>query len=71
MKKRLIRFAVFGVSALLIAILAYLAGVKRGVAHAIEDSEHFVLDTDVHDGYDYDLHIYLDGDHYLTTLFIG
>ena len=71
MKTRLVIAAIFGVSIAIAAFFAYRVGFKRGVYHAIADSEHFVLDTDVHDEYDYDLHIYLDDDHYLTTLFVG
>lgn len=71
MKKWIIKIAIFGIAAALAAFLAYRVGFNRGVHHAIADSEHFVLDTDVHDEYDYDLHIYLDDDHYLTTLFVG
>lgn len=71
MKMRIIAVAIFGASIAIAMTFAFRVGFKRGVAHAIEDSEHFVLDTDVHDAYDYDLHIFLDDDHYLTTLFVG
>lgn len=69
--KKLITIGLCIATAAIAAVLAYRIGVKRGVQHAIEDSEHFVLDTEVHDDYDYDLYIYLDGESYLTTLFIG
>ena len=71
MKKHIIIAAIFTTTIALAATLAYRIGFKRGVNHAIADSEHFVLEFDEHDEYDYDLHIYLDEDEYLTTLFIG
>lgn len=62
-----------GASILCIAaiILAYRAGHKEGFRHAIEDSVHFIVDYEEHDDYDYDLYIDIDGNTYLTTLFVG
>ena len=60
--------AVFGIAALFVA---YRAGHKEGMRHAIEDSVHFIVDFDEHEDYDYDLYIDIDGDEYLTTLFVG
>ena len=69
--KNILIAAIFAAAITLAVTLAYRIGFGRGVEHAIADSEHFVLDTYVHDEYDYDLHIYLDDEHYLTTLFVG
>lgn len=52
-------------------ILAYRAGHKEGFRHAIEDSVHFIVDYEEHDDYDYDLYIDIDGNTYLTKLFVG
>lgn len=51
--------------------ISYNAGHKEGMRHAIEDSTHWILDLEEHDGYDYDLYIDIDGDLYQTTLFVG
>ena len=65
----------FGIGACAFAIgalfVAYRAGHKEGMRHAIEDSVHFIVDYEEHEDYDYDLYIHIDGDEYLTTLFVG
>jgi hypothetical protein len=65
----------FGIGACALAIvalfIAYRAGHKEGMRHAIEDSVHFIVDYEEHDDYDYDLYIDIDGNTYLTTLFVG
>ena len=65
----------FGIGAVVLGIaalfIAYRAGHKEGMRHAIEDSTHWILDWDEHEDYDYDLYIHIDGDEYLTTLFVG
>lgn len=60
--------AVLGIAALFVA---YRAGHKEGMRHAIEDSTHWILDWEEHEDYDFDLYIHIDGDEYLTTLFVG
>ena len=69
--KKLITIGLCIATAAIAAFFAYRIGVKRGVQHAIEDSEYWVLDFDEHDDYDWDLHICLDGEHYINGLFIG
>jgi hypothetical protein len=65
----------FGIGACALAIgaifVAYRAGHKEGMRHAIEDSEHFIVDFEEHETYDYDLFIHIDGDSYKTALFVG
>ena len=70
MKKIIIGAAIAAACTLSIT-LAYRIGFWRGVTHALDDSTYMVLDWDEHDEYDYDLHIYLDGEHYINWLFIG
>lgn len=53
-----------------IVAISYNAGYKEGMRHAIEDSVHFIVDYEEHEDYDYDLYIDIDGDRYLTTLFV-
>ena len=65
----------FGIGAVVLGIaalfIAYRAGHKEGMRHAIEDSVHFIVDCEEHEDYDYDLYIHIDGDEYLITLFVG
>lgn len=61
------------IAAAIIALIAvaFLAGRREGIRHALDDAEYWVLDFDEHDGYDWDLHIYLDGEHYVNGMFVG
>lgn len=65
----------FGIGACALAIgalfIAYRAGHKEGMRHAIEDSTHWILDWEEHEDYDFDLYIDIDGDFYKTAVFVG